>query len=392
MRFPRRYVLVDRDGTINAERDYLSDPAQLELLPNAVAGLRRMRDLGLGIVVVTNQSGIARGYFDETRLAAIHARLADMLAAGGVEVAAILHCPHGPDDGCDCRKPRPGLVAIAVARFGFDPADCFVIGDKAADVELGRNIGAATFLVETGYGGGEWRARRAWPDFVVPDLLAAAQIIEDIMSTPSFPLPTGLPPDAADRVRRHLLGSIETKRRLLAECQQDILAASALVVAAMRAGRKLMICGNGGSAADSQHIAAEFVSTLNHAFPRPALPAIALTTDTSLLTANANDFGFDGVFERQVQALGQAGDVLMGISTSGNSVNVLRAMTHARAHGLATIGLTGGGGGLAEVSDVVVKVPSQQVQFIQESHIAVGHVLCDLVERALFGTAVPPAP
>ncbi|HWA15626.1 MAG TPA: SIS domain-containing protein, partial [Gemmatimonadales bacterium] len=133
------------------------------------------------------------------------------------------------------------------------------------------------------------------------------------------------------------------------------------------------------------HIAAEFVSTLRASFPRAALGAIALTTDTSFLTANANDFGFEGVFARQVEALGRPGDVLIGITTSGNSANVLRALETARAGGLTTIAFTGASGGqCAALADILVAVPSSVTGHIQETHITAAHVLCDLVERALW--------
>jgi D-sedoheptulose 7-phosphate isomerase len=152
----------------------------------------------------------------------------------------------------------------------------------------------------------------------------------------------------------------------------------------MRSGGKLLLCGNGGSAADAQHIAAEFVGLLNQNFPRRALGAIALTTDTSVLTANANDFGYETVFERQVEALGRPGDVVMGISTSGNSENVRRAIQYAREHGMRTVAFTGEAGGtIADTAEVVFRAPSKVTQFIQESHIMAGHILCDLVERAV---------
>src|SRR5262249_33330245 len=132
-------------------------------------------------------------------------------------------------------------------------------------------------------------------------------------------------------------------------------------------------------------IAAEFVSTLNQSFVRRALGAIALITDTSFLTANANDFGFAGIFARQVEALGRSGDVLIGITTSGNSENVIRAARTARSIGMKTVGMTGASGGkLAAEVDVCVRVPSDSTQHIQESHIALAHALCDLVERRLF--------
>jgi len=191
--------------------------------------------------------------------------------------------------------------------------------------------------------------------------------------------------DSAQRVRDALVESAETKRRVARDCTDDILRAAATVAEAMRDGKKLLICGNGGSAADSQHIAAEFVSVLSQTFPRPALPSIALTTDTSMLTASANDFGFDGIFARQVEALGAEGDVLLGITTSGNSANVLAAVDRAREAGMVTIGLSGRDGGrIRRQADQCICVPSDSTQHIQESHIAIGHVLCDLVERSLF--------
>jgi D-sedoheptulose 7-phosphate isomerase len=162
-----------------------------------------------------------------------------------------------------------------------------------------------------------------------------------------------------------------------------ILAAAEAITAAFRAGNKLLLCGNGGSAADCQHMAAEFVGRLNKDFVRHGLPAIALTTDTSVLTAFANDFGFEGVFERQVQALARSNDVLIAISTSGNSPNVVRAVQAARQIGARTIGLLGEGGALTGLVDHAVVVPSRDTQRVQEVLLCVEHILCDLTERAL---------
>lgn len=176
------------------------------------------------------------------------------------------------------------------------------------------------------------------------------------------------------------------KERAAEECGEAIVRAAEVIAAAFRAQRKLLICGNGGSAADAQHIAAEFVSVLDQRHPRPALPAIALTTDTSFLTANANDFGFENVFARQIEALGGAGDVLMAISTSGRSPNVIAGLRRARERGLKTVILTGrSGGSINDLGDVVVRVPSESTQHIQEVHITVCHIVCELVERSLYG-------
>jgi len=187
-----------------------------------------------------------------------------------------------------------------------------------------------------------------------------------------------------ERLRAHVAESIATQQRLLNACEADILSAAAQIAASLRAGGKLLLCGNGGSAADCQHIAAELVSVLTQDYPRPGLAAIALTTDTSLLTASANDLGFEGIFERRVQALGRPGDAVIGISASGGSENVLRALRYARAHGMTAIGLTGEPGGrLHEVAEICIRVPSPVVMHIQESHAVIGHVICALVERAV---------
>jgi D-sedoheptulose 7-phosphate isomerase len=194
-----------------------------------------------------------------------------------------------------------------------------------------------------------------------------------------------LHPEAQSIVQRHFAGSITAKQQVMESCVDQILDAALLITTTLHQKGKLLLCGNGGSAADAQHLAGEFVSVLSQDFPRPGLAAIALTTDTSILTASANDFGFDGIFERQVQALGQPNDLLIGITTSGNSENVVRAMRYAQQHDLRSIALTGGTGGkIAELADVSICIPSASVQHIQESHITVGHVLCYLVERALF--------
>ena len=193
----------------------------------------------------------------------------------------------------------------------------------------------------------------------------------------------------ADRARSHLMVSAEVTRQTAEVCLESIAAAAEIMATSFRAGGKLLLCGNGGSAADCQHLAAELVSIMEKEFQRPAIPAIALTTDTSFLTAFSNDFGYERVFERQVQAHGKPGDVLIGISTSGNSPNVLCAVEAAQGLGMKTIGLTGNRGRLASVADLAISIPSSDTQQIQETHLAVEHILCDLVECHLFDKAEP---
>jgi phosphoheptose isomerase len=381
----QRFVVLDRDGTLIVEKNYLSSPDQVELLPHAAAALHRLREMGLRIAVASNQSGVGRGYYAMADVERVNARVAELLAAGGAAVDAVYVCPHTPADGCACRKPEPGLLLQAARDFGLNPAAAFVVGDKACDVDLGRNCGATTFLVETGYGRGQLAGGVVKPDFVVGTLAEVPGIIEAILQEDTMDTVDGLVWGAAERLRRHLLGSIAAKQRVLEECEPAILAAASAIASSLAAGGKLLLCGNGGSAADCQHIAAELVSVLDQAFLRPGLAAIAMTTDSSILTASANDFGFGGIFERQVQALGRAGDVVLGISTSGNSENVVRALGCAATGGMRTIALTGAAGGrVAAAAEIAIRVPSPSVQHIQEAHLTIGHILCDLVERTLF--------
>ncbi len=191
--------------------------------------------------------------------------------------------------------------------------------------------------------------------------------------------------DFIDKITEIIHSSIEVKKKLLDECINDIFHCGEKLAEVYRNGGKILLCGNGGSAADAQHIAAELVIRFRSSFPRPALPAHALTVDPSILTAGGNDIGFENTFARAVEAYGKPGDALIGISTSGNSENVLRALTKAKEMGLITIGLLGSGGGkIANICDIAVIIPSNETARIQESHILVGHIWCQMIEEILF--------
>lgn len=180
--------------------------------------------------------------------------------------------------------------------------------------------------------------------------------------------------------------SSEVKLLIEQECKQSLIDSVKLISDSYKTGHKLLLCGNGGSAADCQHIATEFMIRLSHNLERPALAAIALTTDTSNLTAGGNDIGFENVFARNVEGLGIAGDVLIAISTSGNSANIIKAVEEAKLKGLKIVGLLGGNGGkLKNLVDIPVIIPSSNVQRIQEGHITCAHIICELVENELYG-------
>lgn len=185
-------------------------------------------------------------------------------------------------------------------------------------------------------------------------------------------------------VARRVLGLMADDRHL----QLATEAAAQACIESLRAGGKLLFAGNGGSAADAQHMAGEYVSRFM--YDRPGLAAVALTTDTSILTAIGNDYGYENLFARQVQALGRPGDVLIGYSTSGTSPNVLKGFATARAAGLTCIGFTGNRGGpMHELCHILLAVPSAETPRIQEGHFVLGHILCALVERAMFPREAP---
>lgn len=190
-------------------------------------------------------------------------------------------------------------------------------------------------------------------------------------------------------MREYVLAQVREARRVMAAIENDsallaaVEAASGACIHALRQGGKVLLAGNGGSAADAQHIAGEFVSRFM--FDRPGLAAVALTTDTSILTAIGNDYGYEKLFSRQVQALGRKEDVLIVYSTSGKSPNILRALEQAREIGMVTVGFTGNGGGpMGALCTHLLAVPSPDTPKVQEGHLVLGHILCGLVERAMF--------
>ena len=184
-------------------------------------------------------------------------------------------------------------------------------------------------------------------------------------------------------IEKALRESLEIKENFIRESISDIIFLAEKIVFAFTNDRKLLLCGNGGSAADAQHIAAEFVNRF--ILERPPLPAIAITTDTSIITSIGNDYSFDDIFAKQVKAIGEEGDILLAISTSGNSGNVIAAVKAARSMGIYTVGLTGGDGGrLASLVDMAMVVKSNATARIQEAHILAGHIICQLVDYVLF--------
>ncbi|HEY9075456.1 MAG TPA: HAD family hydrolase [Anaerolineaceae bacterium] len=178
---PRKFLIFDRDGTLIVEKNYLSSPDQVELIPGVGMALNQFRDMGLGLIVITNQSGIGRGFFTVETLAEINQRMLEKLSEENAFIDAIYYCPHLPEEGCSCRKPKTGLILRAANDLKFQPSECIVIGDKKCDIEMGKNIQAKTILVKTGYGAAYSNEDNVLPDYVVEDLVEAIPIIRHLL-------------------------------------------------------------------------------------------------------------------------------------------------------------------------------------------------------------------
>lgn len=174
----KRFVLLDRDGTLVVHKHYLSHPDQIELIPGAVDALKIFKKMGLGVVIITNQAGVGKGYFNLKTLDKIHQRLISILAKDGIVLDGIYFCPHTPEDDCLCRKPKVELIEKAAKKHQFDPKLSFVIGDNRSDVELGKNIGATTILVKTGHGMEIAKDNSVRPDFIAEDLFSSLEMIK----------------------------------------------------------------------------------------------------------------------------------------------------------------------------------------------------------------------
>jgi D-glycero-D-manno-heptose 1,7-bisphosphate phosphatase len=176
----RKFILLDRDGTIIEWKNYLNNPDQVQLIPHAAEGLKSFIEMGFGLIVVTNQSGIARGYYSEDTLKAVHQRMNEELKKYDVVLDDIFYCPHKPEDNCECYKPKTGLVEQAARKYGFNPSECYVIGDNICDIGLAKKIKAVSILVRTGYGCSLQFDKNIKPDYFANDLKQGAEIIKKL--------------------------------------------------------------------------------------------------------------------------------------------------------------------------------------------------------------------
>lgn len=384
----QKAIFLDRDGTINKYVGFLKRAEQFELLPRVSEAVKLINDSGYLAIVVTNQPVIARGEVTIEELRAIHNKMETLLGEQGAYIDALYYCPHHPDKGfegeipelkidCVCRKPKPGMLLKAAKDYHIDLKNSWIVGDGENDVKAGKAAGCRTALItadNANYG----------QEMTVTSLL-------DFVKT-----------------NKHIELLFE-RYPILEQNRDDILQGYIALKETYKHGNKLLIAGNGGSASDSEHIVAELMKSfkLRRAVGKDfteklieidskmgtelvdkleyGLPAISLTSHEALFTAYINDVDASCVFAQQVLNFGKAGDVLLAISTSGNSQNILMATVVAKALDMTVIGLTGKTGGkLAKMVDVLVNVPEIESYKVQELHLPIYHCWCLMLEEEFF--------
>jgi len=338
-------LFLDRDGVINIDHGYVSTIDDFEFTDGIFEFIKLFIDKGYRIFIITNQSGIGRGYYTQRDFDILTNFMLDEFRARGIAIDGVYHCPHAPEEMCRCRKPSIGMVEKALLDYpDIDLENSIMVGDKQSDMDfaINANIKDRIFIKES----------------------------KDIRERLRYLM-----------IKDEFISHQEVLTKTIDMLIPDIQRASTLVIDTLKRGNKILLCGNGGSAGDAQHISAEL--TGRYKSRRGALSAIALTTDTSAITAIANDFGYKYIFSRQVEALAESGDLLIAISTSGNSENVILAVESAKALKCRTIGLTGRDGGVMRgICDIDIIVPSDDTARVQEMHILIGHSICQSVDSA----------
>jgi histidinol-phosphate phosphatase family protein len=376
-------VLLDRDGTIIADTGYVGSVDRVEFLDGAIEAIAALNRAGLPVAVVTNQAGVARGYYGIDDVHQVHKHMIEEMARHGAHVDLWLFCPYHPDGIVESfarwsadRKPGPGMALAAADALDLDLASSWVVGDSPNDIGLARAVGATPLHVGAA-------AFPAGDILSFPDLAAAAEhILQDhvggvVRPRPSFPYHQftngGTFAGAYTDELARALGSVDV---------QQITRAAQVLTDAYDRGASVFACGNGGSASIANHLQCDHVKGVRNGTDLRTR-AFSLSTNMELFSAIANDLGYDNVFEYQLESLAQPGDVLLAISSSGRSPNIVRALEWANRNGLHTMALTGFSGGAAkELASVSVHVPSNNYGVVEDAHQACMHLLAQYVRQS----------
>ncbi len=376
-------VLLDRDGTIIADYGYVGSVDRVEFLDGAIEAIAALNRAELPVAVVTNQAGVARGYFGIEDVHQVHKHMIEEMARHGAHIDLWLFCPYHPDGTVESfarassdRKPAPGMALAAADALGLDLTSSWMVGDSAGDIGLARAVGARPLHV----GPVDVPAADV---LSFPDLAAAVRHIVDDHSRnlptvrPSFP--TRQYPDGGS------FGSAyagELARAFGTVDMVQVAKAAELLNDAYDRDASIFACGNGGSASIANHLQCDHVKGVRNG-THLTTRVFSLSTNIELFSAIANDLGYDTVFEYQLQSLARTGDVLIAVSSSGRSPNIVRALDWANGHGMHTIALTGFSGGAAkELASVSVHVRSDNYGIIEDAHQACMHLLAQYVRQS----------
>jgi histidinol-phosphate phosphatase family protein len=377
-------VLLDRDGTIIRDHGYVGSVDRVELLHGAAESIALLNAAGIPVAVTTNQAGVARGYYGIEDVRAVHAHLDGLLAHEGAHVDAWLFCPYHPDGVVDeyarwssDRKPAPGMALAAAHRLGIDLGRSWVVGDSACDVELARGVGARPIRIGDTDDGIQVTT--------VPSLSAAvAHILAHRASREERPEPVlTFPQMRYDSA--YLFAEDYSHELVQALATVDVAAfdrASKVLADAYDRDSAVFVCGNGGSASIANHLQCDHVKGVRVGTDLRTR-VTSLSTNVEILSAIANDIGYDAVFEYQLESMARPGDVLVAVSSSGRSPNIVRALAWAETHGMQTIAMTGFGGGDARTTaGVSIHVDADNYGIVEDAHQACMHLLAQYTRQS----------
>ena len=375
--------MLDRDGTIIADVGYVGSVDRVEFIDGAIEAIAALNRAGLPVAVVTNQAGVARGYYGIEDVHQVHKHMIEEMARFGAHVDLWLFCPYHPDGIVESfarasadRKPGPGMALAAAEALDLDLSSSWVVGDSAGDIGLARAVGARPMHV----------GPVAFPAADVqsfPDLAAAGRHILDNHSSAVVGAPPSFPTrQYADGGSFGSAYATELARAIASVDTARLAGAADMLKGAYSRDASVFACGNGGSASIANHLQCDHVKGVRNGTDLTTR-VFSLSTNVELLSAVANDHGYDLVFEYQLQSLARPGDVLIAISSSGRSPNIVRALEWARRHGMETIALTGFSGGAArELASVPVHVDSNNYGIIEDAHQACMHLLAQYVRQS----------
>jgi histidinol-phosphate phosphatase family protein len=376
-------VLLDRDGTIIEDSGYVGSVDRVRFIDGAIDAIAKLNRAGLPVVVVSNQAGVARGHYGIEDVQQVHKHMIAELERHGAQVDMWLYCPYHPDGIVEAfartsfdRKPRPGMALAAAQALDLDLRTSWVVGDSTVDIGLARAIGARPLYV-----GGDPLAEPDVTSF--PDLATAVEFIlhddsrTDGSTKPAFPTHQFFDAGAFGSAY-----AAEFARAFSSVDPSGIVAAADILSDAYDRDAAVFACGNGGSASIANHLQCDHVKCVRNGTDLTTR-VFSLSTNVELLSAIANDLSYEMVFKYQLQSFGRPGDVLLAVSSSGRSPNIIRALEWANEHGMRTIALTGFSGGEArELATVSVHVESANYGIIEDAHQACMHLLAQYVRQS----------